>query len=164
MRKIKLINKNDYTELILDCGTIYKIDNEDISIIQNFKWFRGYYNYLCTSDCGLKRFHRLVMNAKESQIIDHINRDVTDNRKINLRIVDSKQNARNTCQRTGKYKGVSYTKKTGRWRATCSFGGKQKHLGYYDSAKEAAIAYDNYVLEECGGDCYMNFNSVLKAK
>ena len=41
------------------------------------------------------RLHRLIMQAPRGLVVDHINRDVLDNRKSNLRVVDHSVNNRN---------------------------------------------------------------------
>ena len=45
------------------------------------------------------------------------------------------------------YKGVSYTKKTDRYRAKICVNDKQIHLGYFLTIVEGAIAYNNYIIE-----------------
>jgi hypothetical protein len=45
------------------------------------------------------------------------------------------------------YRGVSFQKKTGRYRARIGLTGYVKSLGNYTTAIEAAIAYDTYVIE-----------------
>ena len=42
-----------------------------------------------------------------------------------------------------KYKGVSYTKKSKKWRATISKGGKSYYLGEFKNEEEAARAYNH---------------------
>lgn len=74
--------------------------------------------------------------------IDHINGNKTDNRLSNLREVTNKQNHRNmalfsnsktlTC-------GVSFVKRINKYRAYITINGKQKHLGYFESLKDAEI-------------------------
>lgn len=55
------------------------------------------------------------------------------------------------------YKGISFFKRTGRWIAQISVAGKNRGLGYYDSAEEAAVAYDEAAYAAWGNDCYLNF-------
>ncbi len=45
------------------------------------------------------------------------------------------------------YRGVHKMKGTERYSVSISDRGKRKHIGCYGSAKEGAIAYDNYVTE-----------------
>ncbi len=94
------------------------------------------------------RLHRFVMQEKDPEIqIDHINGDVLDNRKQNLRQSTRLQNNKN---RTGfrgsvsQYKGVSKLGK--RWRAQISSNGKYYNLGTFDSEREAAENYDFFAL------------------
>jgi hypothetical protein len=51
-----------------------------------------------------------------------------------------------------KYRGVSLEKKTGRWRAECTIGGKQKFLGTFGSEEDAARACDRARLWSCKAD------------
>ena len=73
--------------------------------------------------------------------IDHINRDRSDNRLSNLRLVDRSTNKLNH----GGYKsnknganGVHFVPSSGKWRAQRRKGGVAYHLGYFDSLTEAA--------------------------
>ena len=82
---------------------------------------------------------------------DHINQDPTDNRIENLRDVTHAENNKNrTLQNnsTTGYSGVSFYKRDGKYRAEISINNITKHLGYYDTAEEAAavraVANINY--------------------
>lgn len=73
--------------------------------------------------------------------IDHVNHNRSDNRWINLRVVNRKVNARNlSMHSTNKsgVTGVSWLEKTQNWRAYIMVNYKQINLGYYKD-KEAAI-------------------------
>lgn len=77
--------------------------------------------------------------------IDHINGVRDDNRLENLRMADSLQNNFNRgTQRRDKsgFKGVCIKKGSKRWVAQITIDGKRKHLGLFDTAEEAAAAYD----------------------
>lgn len=78
-----------------------------------------------------------------SEIIDHDNKKPWDNRIVNLVLSDHSKNALNSCMwitNTSGIKGASITT-TGKYKVT-----KQgKHLGYFDTAKEARDAYNRYL-------------------
>ena len=68
--------------------------------------------------------------------VDHIDRDTTNNRAWNLRIVTRREN----CQNRSTYKGGA-TKVGSRWKARIRIDGKQIHLGTFDTEKEARESY-----------------------
>lgn len=91
--------------------------------------------------------HRLAwlyMHGEMPVEIDHINGIKDDNRLSNLRSVNRKQNMENRRLRkdsSSGFCGANFHKATGRWRAQIRHNGKKLHLGYFDSAEEAAQAY-----------------------
>jgi hypothetical protein len=73
--------------------------------------------------------------------IDHINRDRSDNRWLNLRAAthgQNRQNSRIPKNNTSGRTGVSFVKATGRWHAYL-YGGKRRriNLGFYNSYNDA---------------------------
>lgn len=74
--------------------------------------------------------------------VDHINRDRADDRWENLRAATRRQNLANMGAkgRSG-IKGACWVEAKGRWKSQIRINGKNKHLGYFDSAEEAAEAY-----------------------
>ena len=111
----------------------------------------GYYSQIGLNG-KLYYTHRLVWlyvyGYFPKLIIDHINGDKGDNRLSNLRLASISQNAINQkkLQRnnTSGYKGVSWSKKSRKWRAGSTVNGKTVTIGYFDDVKEAANAYQQF--------------------
>lgn len=89
----------------------------------------------------------------DNRVVDHINRDIFDNRIDNLRFATMSQNSMNrgihsTFRKTSRFKGVSKSSssKKPRWQVLAS----DKYIGYFDDEEKAARAYDAYVLEHWG--------------
>lgn len=80
-------------------------------------------------------FHREVMNAKEGDHVDHIDRDKLNNKKSNLRICTQDQNNKNILG------AGCYQLKNGRWQAKICHNYKNIALGRYDTYEEAHAAY-----------------------
>jgi len=64
--------------------------------------------------------------------LDHINRNRTDNRIENLRVVTKSENERNKLT-TSKIYGITWHKKNKKWQVQLRINGKQKYLGVYNS-------------------------------
>lgn len=102
------------------------------------------------------RAHRVIWlmvfgEIPEGMVIDHVNGDTNDNRLSNLRLAQPKDNNKNTdkpSHNTSGYKGVS--KKKNGWRAYIVVENKQRHLGIFPTAVEAARKYDEVALEIFG--------------
>ena len=69
-------------------------------------------------------------------MLDHINRDRSDNRICNLRIVTHQENCFNN-----NYKGYSWDINRNKWKSQIRIDGKSIHLGRYDTEEEARQAY-----------------------
>lgn len=82
--------------------------------------------------------------------IDHINMDRADNRIVNLREATPSQNQANRKVRKRNklgIKGVMLHKRDRKYVAQIKRGNKVKHLGYFQTAEEAAEAYRKAALE-----------------
>lgn len=89
------------------------------------------------------RLHRFLLEASEGEVVDHINHDVLDNRRGNLRLCTQKQNMMNTVtpvNNSSGVKGVSFCKTTSKWKAYITIDNKQKHLGRYQNKEDAVKA------------------------
>ena len=101
------------------------------------------------------------MCPNESEIVDHINMNPLDNRKVNLRVVDKSLNMINRPKQktslkkyTSKYKGVF--KFRNKWKSSCAYKGKYHVIGYYDTELEAAKAYNKKIIELTGMEVCLN--------
>lgn len=75
--------------------------------------------------------------------IDHINRDKVDNRIDNLREANDSENQQNksAVRANGRLLGTTWSKAAGRWAAQIKKDGVRKHLGLFDTEREAHEAY-----------------------
>ena len=93
--------------------------------------------------------------------IDHINNNGLDNRVDNLRVVTKRENSRNQSSRkvnaNTTYAGVTWREHAHKWWARVRVDGKQVHLGYFNSAVDAAMAYDRANLYYFGDSDVLNF-------
>jgi hypothetical protein len=79
-----------------------------------------------------------------SLLIDHINGDTLDNRRINLREATASQNSCNSKRpknNTSGFKGVSFAEDRGKYRAQISLHRKTYMLGGFDTPEEAYAVY-----------------------
>lgn len=144
-----IIEYSDYAEVILRDVYGYelarvKIDVDDIPLISQYKWSFHHSGYSIARINGHKvQMHRLIINAKDGDVVDHINHNGLDNRKYNLRICTTAQNewnARKSPRNTSGVKGVNYDKSRNKWRARISYNGKRIELGFFETKEEAEQA------------------------
>lgn len=89
------------------------------------------------------RLHRFLMDTPAGMEVDHINHNTLDNRtSLNLRNVTTLQNQQNrsgaqTDNKTSGIRGVSFHKKSQKWRAYLKINQKSIHLGFFDDINEA---------------------------
>lgn len=78
--------------------------------------------------------------------MDHINGNVLDNRKCNLRVCTKRQNYANSSKPNtpsySKYKGVTWDKSRNKWFAQINVRPNKYNLGRFESEIDAAKAYN----------------------
>ena len=105
------------------------------------------------------RLHRLVLCARKGDVVDHVNGNGLDCRRLNLRFVSTHGNAHNTIAQRGsssRFKGVSFHKQSGRWSAQIRHERRKIHLGLYATEAEAAAVYDMKARELFGETALLN--------
>lgn len=89
--------------------------------------------------------HRLAwfyMTGKWPEVIDHINRERSDNRFCNLRECSVQQNSCNTGmshRNTSGYRGVSKHKQSGKWKVDVKVNGRKLFFGLYEDIELAGL-------------------------
>ena len=158
-------------KILLNQGKATLVDDEDYNRIINYRYGYAWYAQKCRNTYyatthninGLStvRMHRIIIDAKPHEQVDHIDGDGLNNCKSNLRIVNASQQMMNRGKfkdKSSKYKGVSYYKANGRYQAHIRKNGYKKHLGYFKTEEEAALAYDVAVQELFGEYARLNFS------
>jgi len=160
-----------YRRIPLTQGKFAIVDPQDYDQLARYKWFamqsrRGFYaiRMVTASDGSRKkvRMHRQILNVPAGKFIDHINHNSLDNRKANLRIVTNLQNSWNKRKQKGsyssQYKGVSWSKRAGKWHTEIYCRGTKIFIGYFDDEKAAAKAYDIAAQKYHNEFACLNFN------
>lgn len=133
----------------LSNGQTAQVDDEDFDRVSGYKWYAvkyGNYWYAIAKISGKNvLMHRLLMDPPSDKVIDHINHDGLDNRKINLRVCTISENRRNSktpATNTTGHRGVTFDKgRKSPWHARIFVNGKNLYLGRFATAREASKAY-----------------------
>jgi hypothetical protein len=126
------------------------VDSLDDFLLKKYRWLlakRAKKIYLYTCIAGSEYFlHRMITNAAHGMVVDHIDGNTLNNTRSNLRVCTQAENTRNRAKSqtaSGKFKGVSFRKDIGKWRARIMINRKEISLGVFDSEVIAAKAYND---------------------
>jgi len=140
------------------------VDEIDRPIIEENRWHAAKMNGKWYVKRSLPKgktiyLHRMILNAPDSLIADHIDGDGLNNRRCNLRLTNSFGNVFNSSpikNCISVYKGIYFNKALKTWHARIQYHGIRHHLGYFDSEIEAAQAYNDKALEFFGEYAWLN--------
>jgi len=149
-----LLHNDNTIELFDNYGIIYVqntpfyFDLDDLDIVESRVWYKdkdGYltHNYFYAGKLCFARFHRIVINAKPNEFVDHINKNRADNRKSNLRTCKRSENMRNrgllSTNKSG-ITGVHYDKQRNKWTASITYNCKKLFIGRFELKEDAIRA------------------------
>lgn len=143
----KFIVIEDFAVISLRNGRNVKIDKEDLDRVSVYSWHQnkrsgGVPGYIRSGNNSVS-LHQLILGKKEGYEVDHINRDVLDNRKANLRFVTHSENMRNAKTQSNNKsgcRGVHWHKGNKRWVALIGLNNKQIDLGSFVNKEDAIRA------------------------
>ena len=144
-------------------GKYALVDDDDYEWLNQWKWCLGSRGYAVRSVHNPHKtilMHREITLTPPGMDTDHINGIRVDNRKCNLRICTQTQNKLNVRihkDNISGYKGVSWHKRTKKWRARITKEHKIINLGLFENKENAAHAYDSAAKELFGDFANTNF-------
>ena len=94
MRAVDLIQKKKEGKEHTKEEIYFLVDKEDFEKISDRYWSQNCNGYIFSRKGNIRVFlHRYIMNLTERNlVVDHINHDILDNKKSNLRIATFTQN------------------------------------------------------------------------
>lgn len=132
----RYVDYGDYMEGFDNNENSFLFDKEDFSIISKYYWSIDIHGYVIRSEGNHHiKMHAELLNPPKGYVTDHINHNRSDNRRSNLRIATSQQNAWNRRDgwpsKTG-VKGVHY-KTSGKFEVVIN----GRYLGSFSTLDEA---------------------------
>ena len=150
------------------------VDDEDYEWLNQYRWYcnnRGYAVRFIKINSKTKciLMHRMILNlTNPKDITDHKNRNILDNRKINIRKCIQQENARNKMyhknKRKSTFKGVTISnRKDGSkfYIAAIKLNNTRQYLGSFKIELMAALAYDVAARQHYGEFACINFPEKL---
>lgn len=124
------------------------VDERDYVRLAQFRWYLNPEGYAVRYDRQGRtvRMHREVCGCDfgDGLEVDHREGNRLDNTRAELRVCSHRLNQQNrrgaNCNGQSRYRGVSYCRQTGRWKATVMLDGIQHWLGRHDTEIAAARA------------------------
>ena len=157
-------------EIQLTQGKVAMVDDADYEWLNQWKWYahkhpKGSSFYAIRNCCQNGKWisikmHRIILGLTDPKVpADHKDGNGLNNQRYNLRGCNRAENNRNVPpKRCGfsQYKGVALIKKTGKWNVRIRHNSKALHIGNYDTAEEAAKAYNEAAIKYHGEFAWTN--------
>lgn len=146
--------------LLGESNIIVLLDPEDIPRVRVWHWnYTGEGKTIqATVDRKTITLPRFILQYSGPLEIDHIDRNILNNLKINFRLANRSQQIANSGPRMGrKYKGTYYDKRRKVWCMRMTFNGKIYSAYGFGNEESAARMYDKNAKEFWGEYAWLNF-------
>jgi AP2-like factor (euAP2 lineage) len=161
--------EKDWCEIIIS-GRKVKIDQSDLEFVQSRRWrvtesttgrLRVVTSVRTPEGVRSITLGKFLLNPPDGkQVYPRRFNQGLDYRRDNLVVCTVGERQRLLPKRkvetTSKYRGVSYQKASGKWRAGIQIKGKTLNLGEFSSEHEAALAYNEAARQYFGDVAYQN--------
>lgn len=154
-------------------GKSFCFDSSDWALVAKYKWSVNKKGYVMSHPYNKEEkkterpiyLHRLLMNLSGCYpLVDHINRNPSDNRRINLRIASYSQSCMNRKGGYGIHGFTGVTVKSHKrngviCKSICAqiiVNHKKIHLGTFETPEQAALAYNEAAKKYFGEFAYQN--------
>lgn len=149
----EIIKYNDYAEIVIynkQCKEVCraKIDLDDVDRCSKLKWGLNIKNYIINHKHRIFLHTFIITNQLNTNmlnngyVIDHINHNILDNRKSNLRIITKSENNFNKAK-----KAKGYYKSHDKYKAMIKVNNNLINLGTFDTKEDAIKARKNAELK-----------------
>lgn len=133
----------EVTKVIDERGNFALIDTEDLEKVKPYYFYKGSGDYYVANKMIDKKkityfLHRFITDCPKGLVVDHLNHNRADNRKVNLKVCTLQDNRKNM-----PVIGVVLLEHTDKWTASVKEGDSIKYLGVYDTFDEAVEAFRN---------------------
>lgn len=145
-------------------GKFAMVDDADYDWLNHYKWYahrrrKAFYagRHVQGREVSMHQIVAAVMGIFRA---DHADRNGLNNQRHNLRPATGSQQGANRglgMNNTSGFRGVSWWTTGKRWHAQICKDKKIRHLGYFNTAEEAARAYDSAASELHGEFAVLNF-------
>lgn len=157
-------------QIQLTKGLVTLVDDDDYDYLNQFLWTVNTTSHPYVVRSAKKRerngksaykiyMHHVVLKSDRSYVVDHIDRNLLNNQKYNLRLVTMSQNIATAYFRpkgTSQYRGVSWDKRRSVWECKIKVHKKSIFLGYFDDEAKAAMRYNQAALTYFGEFAALN--------
>lgn len=159
----KKLKGGDLKTITLNNGFKAIVDDGDYSFLSQFRWHAKVYKkrnlvyaartvnfYKKSGERTAKTImmHRVILKYDGQMVVDHKNHNGLDNRRGNLRICSVGENNRNLRKNklaSSRFVGVHKRGKS--WAAQISVNGNKVWIGSFKLERDAAIAYNNFIIK-----------------
>lgn len=140
--------------IYLQDGEEIFVDDEDYERVNQYIWYKSFSGntrmIVKTGDEYETLTNFLMKNSYQKERNNYFTKRNLSTKGNSGRWMGAKSNG------TSKYKGVSFNKREGKWRSTILLNGVRTYLGSFKKEDEAAIAYNQAVLEYLDGNAFVN--------